>query len=68
MTCYKVTCIFAPDWRILFKAIFGNDAVHCYSEETPNVSLYHFEGQVVPNDMGPLVIIEAIDPSHSILK
>lgn len=67
MTCYKVTCMFSPDWRTMFKAMFG-DAVHSSSEESPNVSIYRFDDPVTPNDMGPLVIVEQVEQSVRLLS
>jgi hypothetical protein len=51
----------------MFKAIFG-DAVHSSSEESPNVSIYRFESAVEINDLGPLVRVELVEESVSILK
>jgi hypothetical protein len=60
MIAFKITCLFRPEWRQVYKALF-NDKVHCRSVETPDYSVYAFEDvSIVPKDLGPAVIVEQI--------
>ena len=58
---FKVTCLFIPDWAVVYPALFGS-AVHCASYIDGNVAEFSFDQPVTPADLGPLVRVELISP------
>ena len=59
MRKYKVTCLFVPDWSVVYPALFGS-AVHCASHIEGPVGEFTFSEPVTPADLGPLVKIELL--------
>ena len=60
MIAYKVTCLFRPEWRQVYKALFDGKE-HCQSVETPDYSIYVFEDDsVVPKELGVTIIVTKI--------
>lgn len=64
MITYKVTCLFMPDWRNVFSALFPGRQ-HDASTEYDSVAEYSFiDESVTPADLGPTVKVERVtDPS-----
>lgn len=58
MTSYKVTCLFIVDWPALIPALFGDNQASS-SQISGNVGIFNFDSPITPNNLGPLVIIEA---------
>ena len=59
MSKFKVTCLFVPDWSIVYPALFGS-AVHCASYIDGGVGEFTFATPQTPADLGPLVRVELI--------
>jgi hypothetical protein len=56
---YKVTCLFVPDWAVVYQSVFGS-AVHCASSTEGSVATFTFDHPVTPADLGPLVRVELL--------
>ena len=56
---YKVTCLFTPEWPLVYKSLFG-DAVHCASEQSISIATFTFDSPQTPSDLGPLVRVELL--------
>jgi hypothetical protein len=56
---YKVTCLFVPDWAIVYQSLFGT-AVHCASHIEGSVGTFTFATPQTPADLGPLVRVELL--------
>ena len=63
MKSYRVTCLFQADWINIIPALFG-DSQPDSSQISSNVGVFNFSTPVVPNNLGPLVIIEESDKSY----
>jgi hypothetical protein len=60
MKSYRVTCLFQADWVNMIPALFG-DSQPDSSQIGGNVGIFNFTAPIVPNNLGPLVIIETAD-------
>lgn len=58
MKHYRVTCLFLADWPFVVTALFG-DRQPSSSQIGGNMGIFNFDEPIVPNDLGPLVIIES---------
>jgi hypothetical protein len=56
---YKVTCLFVPDWAVVYQSLFGS-AVHCASSTEGSVGTFTFATPQTPADLGPLVRVELL--------
>lgn len=56
---FKVTCLFVPDWNVVYQSVFGS-AVHCASTTEGSVATFTFATPQIPADLGPLVRVELI--------
>jgi hypothetical protein len=56
---YKVTCLFVPDWAVVYQSVFGS-AVHCASSTEGSVATFTFDSPQTPADLGPLVRVELL--------
>lgn len=56
---FKVTCLFIPDWVVVYPSLFGS-AVHVASYIEGSVGEFTFDQPVTPADLGPLVKVEVI--------
>lgn len=63
MKSYKVTCLFQTDWQNIIPAMFGSVQPDS-SQISNNVGLFNFSTPVVPNNLGPLVLIEESDTPY----
>ena len=59
MSKFKVTCLFVPDWPVVYKSLFG-DAVHVASYTEGSMAYFTFDSPQTPADLGPLVKVELI--------
>jgi hypothetical protein len=59
MCKFKVTCLFVPDWPVVYRSLFG-DAVHIESYTEGSFAYYTFDTPQTPADLGPLVRVELI--------
>ena len=57
MKSYRVTCLFQADWTNIIPALFGSNQADS-SQLSGNMAIFNFSTPVVPNNLGPLVIIE----------
>jgi hypothetical protein len=57
MKSYRVTCLFQADWVNLIPALFGTNQPDS-SQVGGNVAIFNFSAPIVPNNLGPLVLIE----------
>jgi hypothetical protein len=57
MKSYRVTCLFQADWVNLIPALFGTNQPES-SQISAGVAVFNFSTPVVPNNLGPLVIVE----------
>lgn len=58
MKSYRVTCLFQADWVNIIPALFG-DRQPSSSQIGDNVGIFNFDEPIVPNNLGPLVIVES---------
>lgn len=58
---FKVTCLFVPDWAVVYPALFGQ-AVHCASHIEGSIAEFHFDTPQTPAELGPLVKVELLTP------
>ena len=56
---FRITCLFVPDWSVVYPALFGQ-AVHCASHIEGSVGEFTFSEPVTPADLGPLVRVELL--------
>lgn len=57
MKSYRITCLFQADWQNIIPAVFGAN-VPDSSQISGNIGVFNFSAEIIPNNLGPLVIVE----------